>query len=149
MLAKRQFDGDALAAASDARRSKEQLHMAREIQPTAPAPPAAPTPLPQPTPIPGWYRAAFPMALVLAVLLLCIGIWAVGALIYMHKVEPLSARQVHYPLIAWSLNAGPQGGYTAASRNMAWAMLLCLPVAVMLVLMAVMLRRRIVAARAK
>jgi apolipoprotein N-acyltransferase len=49
---------------------------------------------------------------------------------------------VHYPLITWRLDIGTMGGYTPASRVMAWGMLLCLPVAVLLVVMARMLRQR-------
>ena len=88
---------------------------------------------------PGWHRIAVPVSLVLALVLVVIGIWAVGAIIYMRQVSPVAAKDVHYPLIAWRFDAGPMGGYTAASRFMSWAMLLCLPVAGMLVVMAYLL----------
>jgi len=145
MLAKRQFDADALAATpGDEAARRDRLHMAREVTPPAaePAAPAEPVATPVPAAVPGWYKVALPVALILAALLLGIGVWAIGALIYMHNVVPMVPRDVHYPLIAWRLNVGPMGGYTAASRVMAWAMLSCVPVAVLLVVMAWMLRQR-------
>jgi pyruvate/2-oxoglutarate dehydrogenase complex dihydrolipoamide acyltransferase (E2) component len=148
MLAKRQFDADALAATpGDEAARRDRLHMAREVMPPAAAPATAPDPAAAPAAPavpaePGWYKAAFPAALILAVLLVGIGIWAIGALVYMHSVAPISPREVHYPLISWRLNIGNMGGYTPASRFMAWAMLLCFPVAVLLVVMARLLRQR-------
>ena len=148
MLAKQAFDADALAATpGDEAARRDRLHMAREVLPAEVGPAAAPLAAPTAAEAaglaaPGWYRVAMPVALILAVVLLGIGIWAIGALVYMHNVSPISAREVHYPLITWRLEIGNMGGYTAASRVMAWAMLLCLPVAVLLVVMARMLRQR-------
>ena len=142
MLAKRQFDADALAATpGDEAARRDRLQMAREVTPPAAAP-AEPAAAPLPAAVPGWYKVALPVSLILAALLLGIGIWAIGALIYMHNVMPLAPRDVHYPLISWRLEIGTMGGYTAASHFMAWAMLLCVPVAVLLVVMAWMLRQR-------
>ena len=141
MLARQQFPE---SLESVARRSKDQLRMAREIQPVpSPDAPAAPTT----GRVPHWYGPAAAAAATLAAVLTLIGIWAVGALIYMHQVSPLSARQVRYPFVRWSLDAGPMGGYTPTSRMMAGAMLLCIPVAALLVLMAILLRRQIAAAK--
>jgi hypothetical protein len=147
MLAKRQFDIDALAATpSDEAARRERLHMAREITPGGgqPATDESETTTPGPgADTPRWYAIAVPISRVLALLLLVIGAWAVGALIYMHQVSPLAAKDVHYPLIAWRFDVGPLGGYTPASRFMAWTMLLCLPVAALLLVMASLLRQRI------
>jgi hypothetical protein len=142
MLAKRQFDADALAATpGDEAARRERLHMAREVFPKSPNNPGNSPGIPE-TPLPRWYAIASPLSLVLAAVLLVIGIWAVGAIIYMHQVAPLAAKDVHYPLLAWRFDLGPMGGYTAASRFMAWTMLLCLPVAGMLLVMAHLLRQR-------
>ncbi len=134
MLAKRQFDADVLAATpGDEAARRDRLQMAREVAPEAAPKPAAPA-VPA---VPGWYKVAFWMSLVLAVLLLGIGVWAMGALVYMLNVAPMMPQEVHYPLISWRY-----GGYTGASRFMAWVMLLCVPVAGLLVVMAGMLRAR-------
>jgi multisubunit Na+/H+ antiporter MnhG subunit len=139
MLAKRQFDPDALAAtASDEAARRERLQTARLVNPGrqpaggiigAAAEPASPR----------WHRAALLTAVGMAILLLVIGLWAVGAIIYMHNVSPLAPNDVHYPLISWNLEAGPMGDYTSASVFIAWTMLLCLPVAAMLLAMAYLL----------
>ena len=62
----------------------------------------------------------------------------------MHNVSPAAPHDVHYPLIRWTLPTGSAvGTYTQASRIMAWSMLLCFPVALMLVIMSRMIRRRV------
>ncbi len=160
MLAKRQLDGGPAGGGIEgeaARRSRYPLRMAREVVPPLgieqPAVAAMaenkPVEMPPETPaVRWWYKVAIPAAWLLTVVLLAIGAWAVGALIYMarhngNSTPPIMVpADVHYPLIAWRLNAGPLGDYTAASRMMAWMMLLCLPVAGLLVMVAGMLRRR-------
>ena len=52
-------------------------------------------------------------------------------------------KDVTYPLIAWRYDAGPLGDYTAASRMMARAMLLCWPVAGLVLGVAWMLRKKL------
>ncbi len=147
MLAKRQFDADVLSATlADEAARRERLAMAREVTPPGPATPPPAAPLASPTAalaaLPRWYRLAHPVALVLTAMLLLIGVWAIGALLYMHFVIPSAPHQVHYPLIAWRWDAAPAGSYTRASRAMAWAMLLCLPLAALLVALANQLRER-------
>lgn len=149
MLAKRQLDGEASTAggieAESERRARYPLQMAREIPAQAAPSDAPPAPVPS---IPWWYRAAVPAAWLMAILLLAIGLWAVGALIYMHLHSAQSASpimvptDVRYPLLSWRPNAGPLGDFTATSRMMARTMLLCVPVSFLLMLVAVMLRRR-------
>src|SRR4051812_14546115 len=96
LAAKRTFDSsDTLSEL--ARRSKEQLQMAREIPPAR-----AKVVAPRRVAVPTWYRVALPVSLILAVMLVGIGVWAVGALVYMKQVMPIAARDVHYPLIVWS-----------------------------------------------
>jgi len=92
--------------------------------------------------IPARYRMMVPLTIALAALLLAIGCWAAGAVMYMKNVTPQFAEEVHYPLIAWSLDVGNMGGYTQGSQMMAWSMLACLPVALGLLVMAEMVRRR-------
>jgi hypothetical protein len=150
MLAKRQLDGEGSTAGGlegeSERRSRYPLQMAREIPPQGEAPPVPPTA--PAAPASWWYRASVPAAWVMAILLLGIGTWAVGALIYMHQHSPQSASpimvptDVRYPLLAWRFNAGPLGDFTATSRMMARTMLLCVPVSFLLMAVAVMLRRR-------
>jgi hypothetical protein len=74
--------------------------------------------------------------------LLVIGLWAAGALVYMGVTRPESAEAVHYPLVRWSLDVGDMGGYTNGSRVMAWSMLACLPVGLAFVGMGLYVRRR-------
>ena len=89
------------------------------------------------------YWVLVPMTFaVLAVVLLAIGCWAGGAMMYMAQVTPMEPEEVHYPLIAWSLDVGTIGGYTQASRLMAQSMLAGFPVGLGLLVMAEMLRRR-------
>lgn len=73
------------------------------------------------------------LMLVLAGLLVVIGAWAAGALWYMAQVTPGAPSQVWYPFVRWNYDAGPTGGYAAETRRMAWTLLMCLPVAGMLV----------------
>jgi hypothetical protein len=159
MLAKRQFDADVLSATfADEAARRQRLHMAREITPPntsstpsatpsgtpsiPPAPTSDPLPVPAatstPSPLSLWPRLTPPLSIVLAILLLIIGIWAIGALFYMSFDTPTHPRDVHYPLISWRLGAG----YTRPSRIMAWAMLFCLPLSALLILLARMLRQR-------
>ena len=88
------------------------------------------------------YRVFVPVMLALSAVLLAIGCWAGGAVAYMENVTPQFPEEVHYPLIAWSLDVGTMGGYTQGSRIMAWAMLACLPVAFGLMVLAETVRRR-------
>jgi hypothetical protein len=154
MLAKRQLDGELTGSGigdEAGRRSRYPLRMAREVvPPLGIEQPEVNTESPsvESPPVRWWYGAAIWVAWLLAILLVVIGAWAVGALIYMarhngNSTPPImEPSDVHYPLIAWRLNAGPLGDYTAASRIMAWMMLLCLPVAGLLLVIAGMLRRR-------
>ncbi|HVT80274.1 MAG TPA: hypothetical protein VHM90_06410 [Phycisphaerae bacterium] len=174
MLAKRQLDGDSVAGVEvtglegeAARRARYPLQMAKEVVPPVgiEVPPAA-------TGIgeggaaargqggvrgagsaggaPWLYRLALPVSWALAMILVVIGAWAVGALVYMQQHNAQShppimvPKDVHYPLIAWRFDAGPLGDYTPASKLMARAMMLCLPVAVLLVVVAGMVRKRVI-----
>jgi hypothetical protein len=144
MLAKRQLDNDSLAATpGDARRARENLPMAREVRPPAEEN-ASSAPAKSQARIPLWHRFMFVLTWGLALSLVGVGTWAVGALLYMHNVSPIAPHDVHYPMIRWKLEGGGSvGGYTQASRIMAWSMLLCFPVAIMLVIMSRMIRRRV------
>jgi hypothetical protein len=149
MLAKGQPDaGDSrMGLPTDpAARGRYSLEMAREL--SAEERPAEAVQAPQPRLKPrGWYYAAVPLAWVLTVLLLVIGAWAIGALVYMDSVTPAAPEDVRYPLVSWNENIGAAGGYTAGSRLMALAMTACLPVAVAVGAMGWMLRRRIARGR--
>ncbi len=83
-----------------------------------------------------------PVIFGLAGVLLAIGMWAVGAVMYMANVMPMEAEDVRYPLITWSIEVGTMGGYTQTSRMMAYAMLACVPVALGLLVVAEALRRK-------
>jgi hypothetical protein len=77
-------------------------------------------------------------------LLILIGLWAVGALIYMATKSPAAPNEVGYPLIAWAYNPEETGGaYTQNSKLMAAAMLVCLPVSFALGIMGGMMQKQI------
>jgi hypothetical protein len=133
--------GDSMAGA------KPPIEMAKEVVPRRPASPLAaiakaaeevkavqpagdsPVNVPR-----GSAGMAYAM-MVIAVVLLIIGSWAVGALMYMRSFQPLSPRDVAYPLISWQIDMEKGGSYARTSVAMAWAMLLCLPVSVILLVM--------------
>ena len=52
-----------------------------------------------------------------------------------------------YPLLQWSDDAGPAGGYSHESQLMAIAMLACIPLALAMGVIVMVLRRQIRAAR--
>ena len=71
---------------------------------------------------PGWYHGAVPVMYTLGSILILIGLWAVGALIYMAVKTPAEPGDVVYPLISWAFNPDGDGGaYTAGSKMMAMA----------------------------
>jgi hypothetical protein len=75
-----------------------------------------------------------------------IGLWAAGAMLYMANATPNDPSEVHYPLVQWSFTAGTDdhpGDFTSGSRRMALAMLATLPVALVLLVTAVMMWRRL------
>ena len=87
--------------------------------------------------------AAMPYLMMgLAAVLLVIGAWAVGALMYMHNSQPISPRDVTYPFLTWHIDPRTGGAYTSASVAMAWSMLVCLPVATLLMVFGWTMRRR-------
>ncbi|HUO10884.1 MAG TPA: hypothetical protein VM008_21460 [Phycisphaerae bacterium] len=92
--------------------------------------------------MPAWLRFATPVLLVMALLLLTIGAWAVGAMIYMQRVTPIAPEDVQYPLLRWSDEVGTSGGYSPESRLMAMAMLGCIPLALVMGMLALLLRRQ-------
>jgi hypothetical protein len=77
----------------------------------------------------------------LALILLIIGSWAVGALMYMKISQPMSPRDVNYPFLVWHIDLHTSGSYTPATYAMAWSMLLCLPVATLLLILGWRLRK--------
>src|SRR5277367_4329966 len=65
---------------------------------------------------PRWYRIVVPLLFALGGVLMVIGLWAVGAMIYMRTVTPMAAEDVKYPLLEWSDGAGSVGGYAHESQ---------------------------------
>ncbi len=131
------------------------IPMAREITPPAEPLPAvlpgsilAPThdfPLSTsgaPAPAPPASRVVIALMSLFSLLLIAIGAWAAGALIYMARSTPFGPSDVHYPLLSWTYDAGPAGDFTAATRTMAWTMLLCLPVAAVILAITIKIARR-------
>ena len=112
--------------------SAELIQMAREINLPRPASPIAHLEPPRPAAAPGGYRVLAVLMMLLGVVLLGIGGWAAGAVIYMHNVTPMSPREIAYPLLAWNSDLQVTGAYARVSVIMAWAMLACLPVGVLL-----------------
>ena len=146
------------AAASPRTAGTEQIRMAKEIvMPTAeelvepePAPaPAAPVKKTQQRSsgrkrkVPGWYHAAVPVMFTCSSFLLFIGFWALGAVGYIMFAAPKFREDIHYPLIRWDDNVGDIGGISAGSKMMAWFMLISLPVAISLIVMAIIMQKQI------
>jgi len=158
MLSKGQGSGDthvaapAVAGDEGSIKSKHGLGVAREIMPAAPIPggareQAAAVAAPRkaaPTPKSGAYAVLLPVVAFVALLLLFIGIWALGAVVYMNWAKPTEPADVGYPLIHWSFAAGEAGDWTQGSRIMAWSMLACLPLAAILCGTVVAIWRRMV-----
>lgn len=123
------------------------LPMAREIRPMRPAhPPAPAAPPPRAADSsarpPASSRIGAALMAVFAVVLAAIGFWAAGALIYMARIRPMSPADVHYPLLSWTYDLGAVGDYTAATRMVAWTMLICLPVAAVMLVLAIRIGRK-------
>jgi hypothetical protein len=95
-----------------------------------------------PVKLPGWTRFATPLLAVIIVLLVAIGGWALGAVIYMHSVDPIAPEDIGYPLLRWSDDVGTSGGYSPESRIMPLAMLGAFPLAILLLLILIYLRKR-------
>jgi hypothetical protein len=92
--------------------------------------------------LPGWTRFSTPLLLITIALLLAIGGWALGAVVYMHKVDPIAPEDVRYPLLRWSDDVGTSGGYSTDSRIIPVAMLGALPLAFLLLLILIYLRKQ-------
>ncbi len=95
-----------------------------------------------PAKLPGWTRFATPLLVVTIVMLVAIGVWALGAVIYMHNVDPIAPEDIRYPLLRWSDDVGTSGGYSPESRIMPLAMLGAFPLAILLLLILIYLRKR-------
>lgn len=106
------------------------------------APPAPPVPhLSPPAPAPAAMRFTPGMILLglLSLLLMAVGIWALAAVLYMWRVTPTVAQNdVSFPLLHWDWL---HYQYTASSRLLAGAMLLCWPVAALLLAALFLMRR--------
>ena len=92
--------------------------------------------------LPGWTRFATPLLVVTIAVLLAIGGWAIGAVIYVHNVDPIAPEDVRYPLLRWSDDVGTSGGYSPESRIFPLAMLGAFPLAILLVLILKYLRKK-------
>ena len=90
----------------------------------------------------GWTRFATPLLAGTIVLLLTIGGWGLGAVVYMHSVDPIAPEDVRYPLLRWSDDVGTSGGYSTESRIMPLAMLGAFPLAALLLLILIYLRKQ-------
>ena len=91
--------------------------------------------------LPGWTRFAGPLLVMTIVVLLAIGGWAIGAVIYVHNVDPIAPEDVRYPLLRWSDDVGTSGGYSPESRLIPLAMLGAFPLAILLLLILMYLRK--------
>jgi hypothetical protein len=91
--------------------------------------------------LPGWTRFSTPLLLITILLLLTIGGWALGAVIYEHSVDPIAPEDIRYPLLRWSDDVGTSGGYSPESRMMPLAMLGAFPLAILLLLILLYLRK--------
>ncbi|MCL2647870.1 MAG: hypothetical protein FWD61_12795 [Phycisphaerales bacterium] len=96
-------------------------------------------------PAPGWYHAAVPVMYTLGALLILIGLWAIGALIFMAVKAPDELGHVAYPFL--TPERAPDNEdiwiYTQGSHIMAWMMLVCLPVSLAMGMMAGIMQQQI------
>lgn len=93
-------------------------------------------------PLPRWYSIAVPVLFGLGGILMVIGGWAIGAVVYMNRVTPQVAEDINYPLLRFSTDVPGSdiGGYDPQSRMVAMAMLACIPVALLMGGMVIFLR---------
>jgi len=154
MLAKQGEPEGGLSAVPPVKRAstRDEIRMAREIQPGE-MPVAMPIAAPaargakRAAQVPGWYHIAVPVMFTLGSLLILIGLWAAGALIYMALKTPASPADVGYPWISWEMDPDTEAGaFSQGSKIMAMSMLICLPVAIATGAMAAMMQKRIRAA---
>ncbi|MEI7766206.1 MAG: hypothetical protein WCJ97_02075 [Phycisphaerae bacterium] len=88
--------------------------------------------------VPSWYNAAIPIMFTLSAILLFIGLWAVGAVI------SIMGKMTGFPLVRWYVD--PQTAENSvqfASAFMAYSMIMCLPIAVVLVVMAIIMGQKV------
>jgi hypothetical protein len=132
----------------------DEIRMAREIE-VAPRPAPAFTPPPTTVvrrkvaaKVPGWYHIAVPVMYTLGALLFLIGVWALGAVVYMLVHTPKDLHDIGYPWISGIMDLDTEVvTYASASKIMAGAMLVCLPVALAMAVMANIMRKRIATAK--
>jgi hypothetical protein len=136
---------------SPARPNRDEIQMAREIPlaeqdearrafPPAGTAPRGKKPVQA---VPGWYHGAVPVMFTLGALLLLIGVWAVGGLVYMGMQKPTEAQ----PGYLW-IHTEPDAEtdepvYTAGSKMMATAMVVCVPVAIAMGIMGGMMQKKV------
>ena len=91
--------------------------------------------------VPAWYPIAVPVMFTMCSILTMISFWALGAVIYMMTAHPDAVSR--YPLISWDEYLGDNGGFTTGSKLMAGVMLVCLPVGIILAVMAIIMQRQV------
>ncbi len=136
-----------------------EIHEAREVRSSPPPAPRAPTPSegrakPRLRRPPFWYKPALPVMFTLSSILFVIGIWACGAVIVWATgpATYASSERPSYPLMDGGMQEtrqpDPNGeGYlyrvTPLFKTTSLIMLLCLPVAISLFLMAILMSRQV------
>jgi hypothetical protein len=135
------------APASPRAAGTDEIRMAREITRPAAVSPARPGSRPgaRGRKIPGWYHVAVPIMFTVSSLLMIIGFWAVGAII------AIIAGFDGYPLLSHAVDSGgypitDDAGHpllSSMSKVMAFTMLIALPVAISLVVMAIIMQRQV------
>jgi len=114
-------------------------HMAKEVEPAAVVKKVVKV-----VKVPGWYHAAVPVMYTLGVMLILIGLWAIGALIFMAVKAPDDMGRVGYWLLAATENmVTGEYEYTKGSYLMAGVMLVSLPVALAMGMMAGIMQQQI------
>lgn len=88
--------------------------------------------------VPSWYNAAIPIMFTLSAILLFIGLWAVGAVI------SIMGKMTGFPLVRWYIDPNTaENSVQFASAFMAYSMVMCLPIAVVLVVMAIIMGQKV------
>jgi hypothetical protein len=124
----------------------DEIRMAREItvEPrTLPVPTTAPRRVKKTAQVPDWYHIATPIGYVLGAILLVLGLWALGATLYILMKTPTSQQDITYPLIDFNPDTET---YDGLSKIAAFGLTLCLPVSYAMIWMSRTMQKRVAAA---
>jgi len=124
--------------------SADKIHIAKEIGAVPSVVGGGVRTVRKGRPVPNWYHAAVPVMYTLGVMLILIGLWAIGALIFMAIKAPDDMGRAGYWLLSTTEDVVTgEYTYTKGSYLMAGVMLVSLPVALAMGMMAGIMQQQI------